>query len=264
MLIGGGTLFVLIIAGVMAALKGGNSPAKFAEIKEVAVKKSEIVPDRPSAQRSEVAITAEAEALAKKFVEATRVEEIVPLVRNPEVAEARIRKLHPDGRISPVGLAQFNTRGAPAIRGAVSAFFLRTRDQDEKSIAFVDGPQGLKVDWESWVGWSDLSWEEFLSSKPVVGHVFRVTLVPIEYYNFGFKDDLKWQSYRLDSPDGQNSIYGYVEKDSLLDRQVRPGDDMKPLALMLSLKFPQGATSSSQVLIERVVADGWVEEKETP
>ena len=53
----------------------------------------------------------------------------------------------------------------------------------------MDTPQGLKVDWESWAGWSEISWEKFLSMKPVSEHVFRVTLSAVDYYNFGFADE---------------------------------------------------------------------------
>jgi hypothetical protein len=33
---------------------------------------------------------------------------------------------------------------------------------------------------------------------------------------------------------------------------------------MLSLKFPAGTTSANQVEIERFVAEGWVEEADSP
>ncbi|MEO7098882.1 MAG: hypothetical protein ABI162_05940, partial [Luteolibacter sp.] len=85
-----------------------------------------------------------------------------------------------------------------------------------------------------------------------------------DYYNFDFNDDMKWQSYRLVSPDGEHAIYGYVEKSSLLDGRIRPNADVKSTPLMLSLKFPPGSTSSNQVLIDQFITEGWVEEKETP
>jgi hypothetical protein len=139
-----------------------------------------------------------------------------------------------------------------------------TRDQETKSLAFVDTPEGLKIDWESWVGWSEVSWEEFRSTKPVAGHVFRVVLSPVDYYNFDFTDDRKWQSYRLESPDKEHAVYGYVEKGSLLDGQVHLDGDKKNVLMMLSLKFPPDARSDSQVEIERFVCEGWVEGEVTP
>ena len=50
----------------------------------------------------------------------------------------------------------------------------------------------------------------------------------------------------------------------MLEQQIHPDADAKSLALMLSLKFPQGAPSNSQVEIEQLVADGWVDEEDSP
>jgi len=55
-----------------------------------------------------------------------------------------------------------------------------------------------------------------------------------------------------------------VEKGSVVEQQIHLDAEAKSAALMLSLKFPEGATSSSQVEIERWVADGWVEEGDSP
>ncbi len=265
MLIGGGVLFALIVLGVIVALQDGKPPADTAAT--VTVPKEKPVAAKvvhPAAQRSESAIAGEAEAIAGKFLEATRVEEILPLVRNPELAEARIRNYYADGKIAAPGLSQFNTGGSAFYRGAVVSYSVRTRSQEQKSLAFMDGPAGMKIDWESWVGWSEVSWKSFTAARSTTTGVFRLNLSAVEYYNFQFKDDLKWQSYRLESPDQETSLYGYVEKGSLLDKQLRPGGDVKSQPLMLSLRYPDGASSPNQVLIERLVTEGWVEESEKP
>ena len=68
-----------------------------------------------------------------------------------------------------------------------------------------------------------------------------------------------------DITDGEISIYGYVEKGSVLEQQIQlDADGPDGLALMLSLKFPAGATSGGRVEIERFVAEGWVEEGDAP
>jgi len=265
MLVGGGILFALIVVGVIVALHGGGPAPKVAAA-PVAPPNLPAAPETaaPPTRRDDAVLVAEAGPLARKFLEATRVDDLLPLVRNREVVESRIRKFHPDGKISAAGLSQFNTGGSGEVRGLIVSYSLITRDQDERVMAFVDGPQGLKVDWESWVGWSEISWKEFLASKPTSSRVFRVRLAPVDYYNFDFKDDLKWQSYRLESPDHESSVYGYVEKGSELDKQIHPASDVQSVLLMLALKFPEGGLSSNQVLIERLVADGWVEETIKP
>ena len=127
MLIGGCTLFALIVVGVVVALRGGSS-AKTVVAQPVAAKGADQPSIKPAA-RSEASLLAEAEPLARKFLEATHVEDILPLVRNPEVAEARMGKIYPDGKIPVPGLSQFNSSGSASIRGPVIAVSVLTRDQ---------------------------------------------------------------------------------------------------------------------------------------
>ncbi|RYD32583.1 MAG: hypothetical protein EOP87_12575 [Verrucomicrobiaceae bacterium] len=145
------------------------------------------------------------------------------------------------------------------MKGKLVSVNLVTGDFEPKSMAFLDTPQGLKIDWDSWAGWSEMSWEEFRSKKPAESQVFRVVLSPVVYYNFAFADESKWKSYRLISPDGEHSIYGYAEKDSMLEQRIRLDADTRKVSLMLSLKFPEGATADNQVEIDGFVAEGWVE-----
>ncbi len=258
MLFGGAVLFSLIVAGVVFFLNHGENSrsAVVAAAPVVAVAKSA---ELSVVERSEASLLAEAEPLTRKFLEATSVDELLPLVREPAVAELRMRAFYPDGKIAAPGLSQFNPTGTPASRGEWFSIAVRTRDQEEKSIAFMKTPEGMKIDWESWVGWSAVSWEEFRSSKPVIPQVFRVSVSTVDYYNFGFSDDTKWRSYRLTSTDREHSLYGYLERGSMLEQRLQPETNASEVAMMLSLKFPAGATADSQVMIEGIVADGWVE-----
>jgi hypothetical protein len=264
MLIGGASLFALMLGGVFYSMSGGdNSTEKPVAIAEAAVSelpKPEEIITPALIGRGEAAILAEAEPLARKFLEAKTVDELLPLVRDRAKAEGRMREFYQNRGIEAPGLSQFNPRVNVAIKGRLALIGVMTRDFEERSISFIDTPDGLKIDWESWVGWSEMPWSEFMTVKPSAGHIFRVTLSPVEYYNFAFADETKWQSYRLESPDQEHSIYGYVEKGSLLDQKIRPNADQKKTMLMLTLKFPSGAVDGRQVEIESLVTEGWVEE----
>jgi hypothetical protein len=267
LLIGGASLFALIVAGVLMAMRGGDDPdlqvvGPTASPPGAGAIQAEASPPNGS-PRSEAGFLAEAEPLARKFLEAGRIEDLLPLVRNPGVAEARMRRHYPEGEIEAPGMAEFNTQSAISRLGTITALKVRTRGYEEQSLAFIDTPQGLKIDWESWVGWSEMRWEEFLASKPTTGRVFRLNLSPADYYNFAFSDDQKWQAYRLQSPAGEHSIYGYAERDSMLASRLVVPPESKQMALMLALKFPANATSDNQVLIEKFVAEGWVQETES-
>jgi hypothetical protein len=60
------------------------------------------------------------------------------------------------------------------------------------------------------------------------------------------------------SIDEKYRIYGYVEVGSQtamdIGEALEPGDRF----FTLSLKFPENAESNNQVIIERVIANGWI------
>ena len=265
-LAGGALVFAGIVVGVLMILNGGARQVAKVVPKPAAetAAAAPVETAQPGGQRTDAVFLTEAEVLAKRFLEATRVEDLLPLVRNPQKAEARIRSRYPDGKIAAPGMAAFNTLAEISRTGPGISLKIRTRDFEEKTLVFFELPEGLKIDWESWAGWSEMPWKTFLASKPVEGKVFRVLLSPIDYYNFGFSDDQKWQSYRLESPDGENAVYGYVERDSALNSQLRPPPDSKQVPLMLVLRFPENSASRDQVIIDQIVTEGWVLETETP
>lgn len=259
--IGGSALVaLLLVVGVFFTMKSAEKPVVQPQqdppIPSVLVKKAEAV----EVKRSEASLLAEAEPLTRKFLEAKSVAELLPIIRHPEITELRMREVYPDGKIAAAGMARFNSSDEVSVRDKLISLMVRTGEQLEQPMAFIETPEGLKIDWESWAGWSEISWDKFISTKPTTAKVFRVTLSEVDYYNFAFSDESKWHSYRLISPNGEHSLYGYVEKGSVIDLKIRPTEDAKIVTLMLSLKFPVGATSNSQVEIERFVAEGWVED----
>ena len=268
MLIGGTCLLMVIVAGVWMALFAGKTQAPpaahSAPATPAAISNKQGASLPADTRRSDAAFLAAAEPLTRKFLEASRIEDMLPLVRNPGVAEARMRRHYPDGEIAAPGMAAFNTTSEIFRSGAISFLKARTRNGDDISLAYVETPQGIKIDWESRVGWADMPWEQFLTEKPTAGRVFRLFLCPSDYYNFAFSNDNKWQAYRLTSPDGKHLLYGYAGRGSAMNARLRPSLDNQQLPMMLSLKFPENATSNNQVLIDGFVAEGWVLESADP
>jgi len=264
MLVGGVTFFSLIVTGVFIALYSARKapqPPAVAAVENITKSQKGVVNTRPSdTQRTELAFLTEAEPIARKFLEATRIEDLLPLVRDPGVAEARMRRLYPDGKINAVGMSALDKLSGVARRGNISTVAILTRAHEEKAMSFVESPSSIKIDWESWVGWSDMPWEEFLAKKPVEPVIFRVTLSSVDYYNFAFSDDQKWQSWFLTSPDGTHMIYGYAERGSKLSSEMAMDPDANETAMTLSLRFPAKATSGKQVIIDKFITSGWVME----
>jgi DNA-directed RNA polymerase subunit RPC12/RpoP len=266
-LIVGIPLFFVLLAGVFFALRSPEPPplAKLPRPAAIPAAPAAPAPDESDVdipalmKRSEVALLEEAESLARNFLKATRVEEILPLISQPEAAQPRLRRHYPNGTIEPPGLTFFNPGGSVSYAGSLFSVAVTTGDFEQRHIVFLDGPEGLKIDWESWVGWSDMPWDEFIARRPVEPQTFRTTLSQIDYYNFDFTDESRWQSYTLASPDGEHLLYGYAEKDSVLNERLKPASPGATRAVMITLRFAPGATSRQQVIIDSFVADGWVD-----
>jgi hypothetical protein len=115
------------------------------------------------------------------------------------------------------------------------------------------------IDWESWVGYSEIPWGEVGKIRPREPTLFRVLASPVHYFNFGFSDDRKWRSYRLQSPDRKHTLYGYVERfsiqESMLSRLNVKSDQAR--AYILRIRFVDDS-GPDQVVIEEVVESGWV------
>lgn len=209
-------------------------------------------------QRSEAEFLSLAQPIAEAFLSATKVDQILPLIRNRERVETSILAYYAGGKIEPTGLSKFNATGQVSYKNSFAAVSILTTDFETKQLAFVDGTDGLKVDWESWVGWSEMPWDKLIESRPTRPVLVRAMLRWVDYYNFSFADDSIWRSYRLISPDGEHTLYGYVERNSLLDQRLRPGEQSAYVAVTLKVLFPEIGDTRDQVLIDNYVSDGWV------
>ena len=254
-LMGGGVFLVLAIAAVFLVMRDNTLP-----VTPIPKQATALVSKAPVF--SETAFLAEAEPLAKRFLEARTIDDLLPLVRHPEITEPRIRAFYPDGKISPVGISAFNTAEELVPVGSGFTVQIRTGEYFLKSMGLFPTSDGIKIDWESWVGWSEMPWADFIKSRPTEAKLFRVILSPVNYYNFNFTDEGKWRSYQVVSPDNEHTLYAYAELFSELDTQLRPSPDQKQILMTVSLKFPPDSSSPNQVLVEKWHANGWVLENE--
>ena len=202
--------------------------------------------------------------LAKAFLDATQVDTLLGLVACPAEHADRIRGYYRDHPLHAAGMEEFGVDDLVGFQGGIAAVQVRTRDLEQKQMMLVDTKDGWKVDWESWVGWSEMSWKDFLREKPKTPKLFRVILRETQYYNYSFADERRWKSYNLTSPDGESSVIGYVERAGGIDREIRPAEISAREPYTLMLRFPPDADSVDQVIIDRMVSAGWVDSATPP
>jgi len=202
----------------------------------------------------------EIESAVKAFLEAPTREDALALVADPDGSARKWDAWFAGKTYAAPGFQ--GLVGDPVTtgvgEGAASVALVRTGDYRLREISLVKRDGHLKVDWDSWVGWSEMTWEEFRAKKPAKPVLFRVQLSLVDYFNFDFRDDNQWSSYRLDPQDGITSLYGYVPRTGDLDKRLRPADTGVKNRWVLKLKFPPDATRDNQVLIDSIVAEGWL------
>ena len=197
--------------------------------------------------------------LVERFLAAETVEKLLESTRRDPVLEEKIRKYYQTQELVAVTPKAVASAGRILKARNYWAVDVVMPDNSTKPITVERVESGYVVDWESWVGYSELSWEELRQLRPREPVLFRVLCSPVQYYNYGFKDDRKWRSYRLESPDRKHTFYGYVERLSSQERGLSRHDvrEGQVLAFILRIRYTDDS-GPDQVIIDEVVSSGWL------
>ncbi len=110
------------------------------------------------------------------------------------------------------------------------------------------------VDWESFVGYSEMSLAQFIKKQPKKPTLFRVRIKFDDYFNFDFNDKTH-KCLRLSDMNRTNVIYGYIQKKAELFPTLRQGREGFSI---VRIRYPDHPKSSNQVLIDEVITSGWI------
>ena len=204
-----------------------------------------------------------AEELLQRFLQAETWRDKVPLVVNgSRVQDAmrdyyEIRRQHDPATMGPARQARVRINNTEVLLYSYAS----TRPGNVTDVALIARPgEPFKVDWESFVGASDMGWPEFKKERPVRSQLFRVFAQFDDYYNYEFSDEKKLLSVHLTSPDGLYFIYGFCERGSVVGRTLETlqAAGAARMALTLRLAFSPQAESDHCVHITGVVANRWL------
>lgn len=197
--------------------------------------------------------------VARAFAMGETVEERLMLARNADLVSGRLTGYAPQARgevpteIQPMG---FGTNGEiqyPLFKAGFA-------NGDTRLLAVVPTPEGAKVDWDCYARYGDESWNDITSAK-VKAATVRVFAGKARYFNFGFSNEESWNCYRITTPDLEGPIYGYVEKGTPVDDEMKEafgGNPGQARRLILALDIRKGDMKNKQVRIAGVVSKGWV------
>jgi hypothetical protein len=203
--------------------------------------------------------------LAKKFLASPTLDAVMPLIRDPERVRPLMDEFYNASPWRSTTVRSLAPREVFQTKDQMLAGMVELDDFSRRPIAFLRTPDGIKVDWESYVAHGEVPWERLAEVRPTLSVLMRVRLTPDDYYNLDFTDARTYACYRLTSHDTTHRVYGYARRDSvvyarLLER-VRPNAFTMPT---VRIRFKEAGLSDDQVEITEVVSDGWLVTADAP
>jgi len=197
----------------------------------------------------------------EKFFATDRIESLLPLLRPVEGLEEKVRRYY---QSKPVRMEDYDSIEKSTLRFSaghrVMQSEVRLRDQSTRTITLIQVGNTYLVDWESWVGWSEMDVPTLKRTRPTQLTEVRVIVEVASYYNYDFPNssESQWQSYRLTFAHSDEFVHGYIERSSPVHDSVRLASDQISRPMTLRIRYRDATSHPSQVLIDSVVADSWV------
>lgn len=131
---------------------------------------------------------------------------------------------------------------------------------DQGVIEYDDGK--FMLDWDSYVAYSEMTWEEMMRKKPTDPVLLRLLVREGSYYNNDFKDERKWLSLTISNPHEKDVVlHAYVRRKSAVEQQVTNfGMNMDGYAVTVKAHYPKNAKANDQIIISEVIRDNWIQE----
>jgi len=212
---------------------------------------------------------AKVEEVVKAFLNSDTVEERIKYSRQSERVLPLMKSFYDGNEIEAEGYETLN-KSEVSYRDTLLTALVQTADFLTSPIAVErlgDGEDAVYVvDWESWVGYCEVKPEVMRLKKPTDPMLMRVLISSENYYNYGFSDDRKWRSYRMEVRNSEYVFLGYAKRDSEADKtftELRKEGGTAPY--LIKVAYPPKGRASDQVEILEVVTAGWIiEEKASP
>jgi len=133
---------------------------------------------------------------------------------------------------------------------------------ETKPLLIEDSPEGLKIDWESFVCYQPMEVEQFAMERIVAPVELRAYVQKDQFYAYDFADESKFSCYKLTFRGTDADLFGYVERGTKLEEEFRklfPANAPSSLKhpLILSVSFLPGSRAPRSVKINDLLSKLW-------
>ncbi len=198
--------------------------------------------------------------VARQFASAPTAGDAIPFIRNPEQVGPRLLKYYTsDNPWIPFSLARKPDLTNLVVDRNFVVFDLPLADHGVRPMAFEQTADGFRVDWESFTGYSELSWVQLRRQRPRMPVMLRAVVRMSDYFNMDFPSPETHRCFQLSDQHSDHTLYGYVTKGSEADVQMAQLMLKAPsVHAILRVRYPETSTSDRQMEITEVLEKGWV------
>jgi hypothetical protein len=205
----------------------------------------------------------EAHKWIETFLQVRKMEDLMPMLRPVDGLEEKTQSYYLNHPLQDQAIEEIDHSSSALLQdGRCFQTQVIVKNQPPRLITLMKIEGEYKVDGESWVGWSEMNVSSLRGKKPLHPVEVRVVLEQESYYNFDFPSSMesRWQSYKLTFPDDGQMLHGYVDRSLPIHQALIPPSDVPSRPMILRIRYRDERSHSSQVLIDSVVAEGWVKD----
>jgi hypothetical protein len=128
------------------------------------------------------------------------------------------------------------------------------------TVVLQDTGHGFVVDWETYVCYNPVEWDDFYRNRPEGAISFRVLATLDHNPGFAFPGQAEWICIRMIGRDSDEEIYGYVRTGTDIALRIQEMlEDEWEFPCILKLQFPpQGKGGDRQVHVRDLVMENWI------
>jgi hypothetical protein len=202
--------------------------------------------------------------VAQRFMEAKTVEERLGLIRNPLQMCDVLKQFFTEGpgkdekpaRLTPLEEVASDDK-------MVTRFALAMEDGSMRlvSLPFTEDGRAL-VDFKAYSRFCSHPWSEVLAGNVPSAPEMRVFLARGAYYNHEFADESRWISFVASSPDLDEPIFLYANReDANTPAELRnwPADSSAPIRCTIALETMGASHLKRQFVLKKMLRAGWLD-----
>lgn len=196
----------------------------------------------------------------QQFCAAPNPAAFLPLLREPERVGPLLKRFYnSENPWTPLPLARRPDLTGLQVHRNFVVLNLPLADYGSRPIALEQTPAGFRIDWESFVGYSELAWGELRRTRPRHPVVLRAVVKPSDYYNLDFPSATTHRCYQISDINSDHVLYGYVPLGSDSELQVKKILLNAPqINAVLRVRYPEKSTNDRQLEITEVLEKGWI------